>query len=93
MIPPHKQERLAVDLNLPPDARVAARFVASAEAQTFSDRLTIWDTGMTAETDPIGVQRLTDPRVIVRWTDRWGTRWEHKRGEVRQIRDGEQWLP
>jgi hypothetical protein len=22
---------------------------------------------------------------IVRWTDRWGTRWEHELGEVRQI--------
>jgi hypothetical protein len=93
VIPARKQERLTVDLNLPPGGRVAARFVASAEARTFSDRLTAWDTGMTAETDPIGEQRLTDPRVIVRWTDRWGTRWEHKRGEVRQIRDGEQWLP
>ncbi len=91
VIPAHKQERLAVDLNLPSDTRLASRFVASAEARTFSDRLTAWDTGMTAETDPIGVQRLTDPRVIVRWTDRWGTRWEYKRGDVGMVDDSAQW--
>jgi len=27
------------------------------------------------------------------WTDRWGQRWEHKKGEVRKIADGEQWNP
>ena len=30
---------------------------------------------------------------LVRWTDRWGTRWEHRLGEVRQIRDGQDWAP
>jgi hypothetical protein len=29
----------------------------------------------------------------VRLTDRWGTRWEHRLGEVRQVRDGEEWAP
>jgi hypothetical protein len=30
---------------------------------------------------------------IVRWTDRWGARWEHKHGEVRRINADENWKP
>jgi hypothetical protein len=90
MTTPRKQERLAVDSNLP-SGPYGAHLVRSAEAETFADRLTPWDTGMTAETDPIGVQHLTDPRVIVRWTDRWGTRWEHKRGDVHPVDESAQW--
>jgi hypothetical protein len=30
---------------------------------------------------------------LVRWTDRWGTRWEHRRGEVRQVCDDQEWTP
>lgn len=30
---------------------------------------------------------------IIRWTDRWGTRWEHKQGQVRQITAQEPWKP
>ena len=31
--------------------------------------------------------------ALARWTDHWGTRWEHKRGVVRIIRDDEMWEP
>jgi hypothetical protein len=84
-----RQTRLPVVSNVPVDVRAIPRFVESAEARLCTDRLTPWDTGIIAETDPIEVQRLTDPRVMVRW----GTRWEQKRGDVRIIQDGEQWLP
>jgi hypothetical protein len=30
---------------------------------------------------------------IVRWTDRWGTRWEHKRGKARPVDDSAPWQP
>ena len=30
---------------------------------------------------------------IIRWTDRWGTRWEHKLGQVRPIAAEEPWEP
>lgn len=89
VIPAHKQERRDVNPNL----SSVASLVPLAEARTFSDRLTPWDAGITADTDPIGVQRLTDPRVIVRWTDRWGARWEHKRGEIQQVDESAQWVP
>jgi hypothetical protein len=92
VIPARKQERLPVDSNLPSNV-MGPHHVVSAEAAAFRDRLTPWDTGITAETDPIGVRHLTDPRVIVRWTDRWGTRWEHKRGDVQPVDESAQWAP
>ena len=55
--------------------------------------LTPWNAGVRFESDEIHTQHLSGPYPIVRWTDRWGTRWEHKRGVMRQIRDGEQWAP
>jgi hypothetical protein len=39
------------------------------------------------------VRELIDSYPVVRWTDRWGTRWEHKQGEVRQIGENEEWRP
>jgi len=65
----------------------------SAEGAAFSDSLTPWDSAMRAATDLLDVAQLTDPRVIVRWTDRWGTRWEHKRGDVRMVDESAPWVP
>jgi hypothetical protein len=55
--------------------------------------LTPWDGGLRFETDTVHVKFLSRPYPLVRWTDRWGTRWEHRRGEVRQARDDEPWTP
>ncbi len=52
-----------------------------------------WDAGIRFESDEVNVQILKSPYPLVRWTDRWGTRWEHRRGEVRQVRDDEPWEP
>jgi hypothetical protein len=51
------------------------------------------DAGMRFETDNLGKLHIANPYAVVRWADRWGQRWEHKKGEVRKIADGEQWLP
>jgi len=55
------------------------------------DILTPWDAGLRFEADAMEVRDLKSPYLLVRWTDRWGTRWEHKRGEVGQVRDDEPW--
>jgi hypothetical protein len=55
--------------------------------------LTPWDGGLRFETDAVHVKFLSHPYSLVCWTDRWGTRWEHRRGEVRQVRDNEEWAP
>lgn len=55
--------------------------------------LTPNDLGMRYSSDAMVVRDLFGSYPIVRWTDRWGTRWEHKRGEARQIKEGAQWHP
>lgn len=52
-----------------------------------------WDTGIRFETDGIHGRQIAGWYPIVRWADRWGTHWEHKKGVVRQIRDDEPWAP
>jgi hypothetical protein len=55
--------------------------------------LTPWDQGIRIESDAVHEQFLKNPYPLVRWTDRWGTRWEHRLGQVRRIRDDESWVP
>lgn len=52
-----------------------------------------WDAGMRFESDRVHEKFLAGPYPVVRWTDRWGTRWEHKHGEVKQVDESTQWLP
>lgn len=55
--------------------------------------LTPWDEGMRFASDGIHARHLASWYPVVRWTDRWGTRWEHKRGEVRPVKPGAAWRP
>ncbi len=57
--------------------------------------LTPLDAGIRFESDEVDVRHLKSPYPLVRWMDRWGTRWEweHRLGEVRQIRDDQDWAP
>lgn len=43
--------------------------------------------------DSMTAQELHGINPIVRWTDRWGTQWEHKLGQVRPIAAEEPWEP
>jgi hypothetical protein len=36
---------------------------------------------------------MTGAYPLVRWTDQWGTRWEHRNGQVRKVADDEPWKP
>lgn len=85
------QIRMAGISNLPPEMHAQVLTARPAEAASANDLLTPWDTGMRVRTDAIGVNHLTDPQTIVRWTDQWGTRWEHRRGDVRQVDEGAEW--
>jgi hypothetical protein len=37
------------------------------------------------------VKFLVGIYLVVRWTDRWGTRWENRRGDVRKIKASAPW--
>ena len=60
---------------------------------TMGGVLTPFDGGLQFETEYIPERDLEEPYALARWTDHWGTRWEHKRGVVRIIRDDEPWEP
>src|SRR4029077_15976569 len=55
--------------------------------------LTPWDSYIEFQTDDLPISGVTSFFPVVRWTDRWGTCWEHKRGEVREVMDGRPWVP
>jgi hypothetical protein len=53
------------------------------------------DIGMRFETGLVPEHGIAwpGPYAVVRWRDRWGQKWEHKKGTVRSVNDGEPWLP
>ena len=53
--------------------------------------LTPLDIGIRFETDAI--HGVGDWYPMVRWNDRWGTRWENKRGVVRPVSADAPWEP
>jgi hypothetical protein len=55
--------------------------------------LTPWDPGLRVESDDVHERVLTAQYPVVWWMDQWGTCWEHKRGQVRQVAEGEPWAP
>ncbi len=48
------------------------------------------DKGMRFEAWPVDNRYLEGAYAIIRWTDNWGTTWEHRNGAVRQIPKGEE---
>lgn len=64
----------------------------TSEERAMRGILTPWDTGMRSESDEVGVQHLKGHYALVRWTDQWNQRWEHRLGEVRRVRDDEPWV-
>jgi hypothetical protein len=88
LIQHHRYERVS-SLDAVP-GKVRHGFRPSAE-RPLSDVLTPFDEGIRFETDEIHEKYLSGPYPVVRWKDHWGTFWEHKRGVVRQVTDGQPW--
>jgi hypothetical protein len=53
--------------------------------------LTPADAGLRFSEDARTVRDLAGSYPIIRWRDRWGTRWESRQGVVRQVAEGEDW--
>jgi hypothetical protein len=90
LISHHSYRRVPGFDTVPEDLRAAWK--ESAERAMYGV-LTPWDTGIHFASDTVHDRFLKSPYPVVRWTDRWGTRWEHRRGEVRQVADDEPWTP
>jgi hypothetical protein len=87
-----KSERVSGTAEL--DKELRGGMYGGLEAALHADRLSPWDRGIRFETGPMPTEHLSGAYPVVRWMDRWGTRWEHRRGEVRQVADGsEPWQP
>jgi hypothetical protein len=75
------------------DPRLRNGMSGLLEGLMYGDRITPWDVGLCFWSDPVPPAQVSGAYPVVRWTDRWGSRWEHRQGEVRQSRDGEEWVP
>ena len=84
--------RLVTPNSSPDAARLRNGFEASAELLR-EEVLTPWDTGIRFESPIVPAEKQAGSYVAARWTDRRGTRWEYRRGEVRQVRDDDPWSP
>ena len=85
------EQRLPGGDDLPPDllGGLSVRLRAGVRA----DRLTPWDRGLRFDAAPVSAEDLQGAYPVVRWTDRWGGRWEHRLGEVRPAGLFEEWMP
>jgi hypothetical protein len=70
------------------DAELRADATSGLDAISHSDLLTPWDLGLRFVKNQEVTDGLFGAYPIVRWTDRWGTRWEHKLGEARTLQPG-----
>ncbi len=64
-----------------------------AEERAMEGVLLPWDAGMRSESAEVSVQHLNAHHALVRWTDEWGQRWEHRLGKVERIRGDQPWKP
>jgi hypothetical protein len=54
-------------------------------------RLTPWDRALRFDSAVVDASLSFTAYAAVRWTDRWGNRWEHRQGDVRKIDEDAPW--
>jgi hypothetical protein len=86
-----KTEHLSSWFNLPEELRPQG--IWDARSVGLGNTLTPMDLGLRYTSDVMAVKFLVGSYPIVRWTDRWGTCWQHKQGDVHQVAEGEDWKP
>lgn len=65
--------------------------VSGPERNLSPTTLTPADAGLRFSEDARTVRDLAGSYPVIRWRDRWGTRWESRQGVVRQVAEGEAW--
>jgi hypothetical protein len=86
----HKQFRRLAGYDALPD-RLRGGFHRLDDDTGCGDQLAPGDTGMRFETGPVGVEHIAGPYPVARWIDRWGQRWQQKKGVVQKINEGAPW--
>ena len=59
----------------------------------YAGRLAPWDRAMWFASDPIADRSKAGWYSVVRWSDRWGIRWEYRLGELYRIQESAAWTP
>jgi hypothetical protein len=88
---PHDISTPITDLDKLPDVLRAGQ--PGRTEWAYGNVLTSWDAGMHFEAQGIHKKHISAPYAVVRWTDRWNQRWEHKRGQVQRIDESYPWKP
>ena len=73
------------------DERLRREVWSAPDFNPYVSRLAPWDVGISFRTDSIATRYTLGWFPVIRWTDRWGTRWEHRQGEVHVISADELW--
>ena len=89
-VEPQRTEYFSGFVDLPPALR---REWTASPAYAMQDVLTPRGTAIRFVSPAVPDRALADPFPVVQWTDYRGTRWEHKRGVVRPVREDEPWEP
>ncbi len=80
---PHRSSRRLSDIESMP---LPLRALIGTRSDTaYGNVLTPWDAGVRFESDAIHIRHISEPYGVIRWTDRWGQRWEHKKGDVHRV--------
>jgi hypothetical protein len=57
-----------------------------------SDILAPWDAGLLLLVDPATAQiSVAGSHPVIRWTDRWGNRWQHEKGDIKKVNASDPW--
>lgn len=83
------QERLLDIKGL--DEELRADATSGLDSISHADLLTPWDLGLRFIKGPTVTDGLLGAYPVVRWTDRWGARWEHRLGDARTIKPDSSW--
>jgi hypothetical protein len=77
------------------DPRLLAGVGGRLQFLTDTHQLSAWDLGLRiyCNSNSPPPERLEGAVPVVRWNDRWWTRWEHRGGEIRRVDGDESWAP
>ena len=75
------------------DERLQRGLETIRQQDAYEGRLAPWDTAILFTSDDIADRSTAGWYPVVRWSDKWGIRWEYRLGELHRIQESEAWTP
>jgi hypothetical protein len=91
LVPPKSTTRIPGFAGL--DERFQRGLETIEDQDAYAGRLAPWDAAMWFATGHIADRSTDGWYSVVRWSDRWGLRWEYRLGELRRIQESAEWTP